>query len=88
MGFKVFPVRCYLGGFIGDQVAEAKWLDEKVEGWAASIQKLLGVSIQNLLHQEGVFVQQFTPDIGNSFVPVITCSNILSCRPSSRVLGR
>ena len=40
MGLNVVTGRRYLGGIIGDQIAEAKCLEENVEGWMASLWNL------------------------------------------------
>ena len=37
---KVVTGNRYLGGFIGDQGAEVMWLEEKVDGWTASVHTL------------------------------------------------
>ena len=80
MGIKVFTRSRYLGVFIEDREADEIWLTEKVQGWKESVKILLGVArkhpqsayagLQKSLQQEWAFVQQVTPDIGDSFVPV------------------
>ena len=37
----------YLGGFLGDVLAEKEWLGKKVEGWAESIATLAGVALKH-----------------------------------------
>ena len=44
MGFLVVTVRCYLGGFIGDQAAETEWLEYKLPGWTTSVEVVAGVA--------------------------------------------
>ena len=48
IGLNVVTGNCYLGGFIGDQEAEATWLEETVEGWTTLVQKLLEMAHQQL----------------------------------------
>ena len=38
----------YLGGFISDREAEDTWLAKKVQAWAESVNKLLGVAHKQL----------------------------------------
>ena len=40
MGVKVVTGSRYLGGYTGERAAEAAWVQEKVEGWAASVKTL------------------------------------------------
>ena len=70
----------YLGGFLGDAVAEREWLEEKVQGWKELVAILAGVSLkhpqsayaglQKSLQQEWAFVQRATPGVGAAFSPV------------------
>ena len=72
--------RRYLGGFVGERDAEARWIQEKVYGWAESVPTLAGVArkhpqsvyagLQKSLQQEWAFVQPVTPGIGDAFGPV------------------
>ena len=70
MGIKVVTGSRYLGGYIGEREAEAKWVQGKVEGWADSVRTLSGVArkhpqsaytgLQKSLQQEWAFVQRVT----------------------------
>ena len=70
----------YSGGFVDDQDSETTWLGEKVQVWEESMRELLGVARKHLqssysrlhksLQHEWEFIQGFTPDIGDAFVPV------------------
>ena len=44
MGLQIVTESRYLGGFIEDGVAEKRWMDGKVEGWAESLRTLAGVA--------------------------------------------
>ena len=80
MGITVVTGSRYLGRFVGGREAEARWIKEKVKGWAESIQTLGWVArkhphyafagLQKSLQQEWEFMQRFTPEIGDAFGPV------------------
>ena len=44
MGVKVVTGIRYLGGYIGEREAEAKWVQGNLEGWADSVRTLTGVT--------------------------------------------
>ena len=68
MGIQVVAGSRYLGGYVGKRAAEVVWIQEKVEGWAESVQTLAGVAckqpqsayagLQKSLQQEWSFVQR------------------------------
>ena len=70
----------YLGGFLGDVLAEKEWLGNKIQGWKDSVAILAGVALkhpqsayaglQKSLQQEWDFVQRVTPGVGAAFDPV------------------
>ena len=80
LGIRVVTGHQYLGGFLGDVLAEKEWLGKKVEGWTESIATLAGVSLKppqsayaglkKSLQQEWAFVQRVTPGVGAAFGPV------------------
>ena len=80
MGVKIVTGSRYLGGFVGDGVADDSWLDEKVQGLAESVTTLARVAckhpqsaytgLQKSLQQEWSFVQRVTPGIRDAFGPV------------------
>ena len=43
-GLQVVTGRRYLGGFFGTEIAQAWWLEEKVEGWLDLVSTLAGVA--------------------------------------------
>ena len=47
MEIMVSTRNCYIGGFIGDQGVETMWLNEKVQGWAELMRKLLELARKN-----------------------------------------
>ena len=71
LGIQVMTGHWYLGGFLGDMLAEREWLGKKIQGWKESVAILAGVSLkhprfayaglQNSLQQEWAFVQRVTP---------------------------
>ena len=79
-GLKVVMGSWYLGGFVGTEVAQAHWLDKKVERWRSSADIMSGVVcnhpqtayavLQNSLHLDWDFVQRVTPNKGAEFQPV------------------
>ena len=46
-GLQVVTGSWYLGGFVGTETAQDRWLEEKVEGWRDSVATLDGVVCQN-----------------------------------------
>ena len=80
MGIKIITWSHYLGGLVGNRKTENIWMAEKVQGWIEFVKTLLGVAckhsqydyggLQKSLQQEWAFVQQFTPNTGDSFVLV------------------
>ena len=80
MGIQVVTGSRYLGGFVVEREADARWIQENVEGWTESVRTLSGVSckhpqsayvgLQKSLQQEWAFMQRVTPVIGDAFGPV------------------
>ena len=80
MGIKVVTGIRYLGWFMGEREEEARWIKERVEGWAESVRTLAGVARKHLQYAYAVlqkslqlvwaFVQRITPVIGDAFGPV------------------
>ena len=79
-GLQVVMGSRYLGGFIGTETAQDRWMEEKVVGWRDLVATLAGVErwhpqtdytvLQKSLQQEWAFVQHVTPGIGMDFKPV------------------
>ena len=80
MGIQIVTGSQCLGGFIGEQEMEDRWIQETVEGWAESVRTLARVAckhpqsanagLKKSLQQEWSFIQQVTPGIGDAFGPV------------------
>ena len=79
MGIQVVTGSQYLGRIVEEQAVEDRWIQEKVEGYAESVQTLAGVAhkhpqsayagLQKSLQQEWLFVQRVAPGIGEAFGP-------------------
>jgi hypothetical protein len=78
--FRVKTGNRYLGGFIGEDEALNKWLDEKTKFWTEAVTDLTSVTqafpqaaysgLQKSLQQEWQFVQRVTKGIGPEFASV------------------
>ena len=70
----------YLEGCLGEEEAQARWFEDKVEVWqdlvvimarvAGQHPQTAYVDLQKSLQQEWDFVQHVTPGIGPAFQPV------------------
>ena len=47
IGIRVVTGHRYLGGFLGNVLAEREWLGKKVQGWKESVAILAGVAIKH-----------------------------------------
>jgi hypothetical protein len=75
--FQVTNGSRYLGGFIGDSVAQMTWIDKKTKAWATSVEELALVAakfpqaayagLQKSLQQEWQFLQRVTDGLGLEF---------------------
>ena len=79
-GLQVVAGIRYLGVFVGTEAMQARWLEEKLEGWRYLVAIMSGISGRHpqtayvgrkkSLQQEWDFMQRVTPGIGPSFQPV------------------
>ena len=68
LGFRVVTGSRYLGGFIGEEAAQAAWLDDKISSWAEAVGTMAGLTrrhpqtayagMQKSLQNEWQFVQR------------------------------
>ena len=90
IGIWVVTRHWYLGGFLGDMLAEREWLGKKIQGWKESVAILAGVALkhpqsayaglQKSLQQGWAFVQKW---------PLEWVQHLArSRRPSGRFLSR